>query len=151
EALARRRDQPVDLRDREYLRQRSSALGSFDDGGRIILAVSFRTEKAVQLADRRKPSRHRRGREAAIGERGQIASQVRRGRRRNCVLAGREVADQIVEITSISLKRISGATALRRHHIEEQRGQSPLWGFEGLHLRQCCCLTKRSGGTVTTI
>jgi len=61
------------------------------------------------------------------------------------------MAGQVVEVARIGFERIHSATPLGRHHIEEQRSQLPLRGCDGFHLGQCCCLTKRSGGTVTTI
>src|SRR5262249_35380608 len=151
DGLSRRCNQLVDLRDRKHFRQRSSALRPLDDGGWIVRTVSLHAEKAVQLADRRKPPCHRRCRKAAISKRGQIGPQIGRGGGQNRAFAGREVARQVIEVARISLKRIRRATALCRHHIEKQRGQSPLRGVRGCHPSQRCCLIKRSGGTVTTI
>src|SRR5215467_5029025 len=47
DGLPCRRNQAVDLRDREHFRQRSTALGSFDNRCRIIVAVSLCEEEAV--------------------------------------------------------------------------------------------------------
>src|SRR5262249_27301089 len=84
-------------------------------------------------------------------KRSQIGPQIGRGGGQNGAFAGREVGPQVIEVARIGLKRIRRATALRRHHVEKQRGQSPLRGVKGCHPGQCCCLIKRSGGTVTTI
>src|SRR5262249_55234771 len=77
--------------------------------------------------------------------------EIRGGGGRNGPIAGRQVGGQIVKIARISVKRIRSAAPLGCHHIEEQRGQLPPRACDGFHASQCCCLTKRSGGTVTTI
>ena len=73
---ARLRQQPVDFGDRENFRQRAAALGPFEHRRRIVAAFSFGVEETVKLAQRRQPPRQRRGLEAALGERAEIAAQV---------------------------------------------------------------------------
>src|SRR5262249_60262742 len=63
----------------------------------------------------------------------------------------RQIAGEVAGFGRIWVKGIGGAAPLGRDHIEEQRDQLPLRGRDGFHPGQCGCLTKWSGGTVTTI
>ena len=64
---AGRREQAIDFGDRQDLRQRTAALGTFDRGGRIGGAMTLEIEKPVELADRA----------AEVGENLRLASAVK--------------------------------------------------------------------------
>ena len=95
-------------------------MGPLDDGGRIVAPVPLGIEKAIELADRRQPPRHRGGGKAAVGERRQIGAQVGGRGNREARPAADEKPRKIVKVAPIGGERVCRAPALGRDHVQEQ-------------------------------
>ena len=121
-ARTRRRQQAIDLGERQRLRQRTRALWPLEHGGRIVLALPFRIKKTVELANGRQAPRNRCRLHAARSEIAQIGADVvgRRGRDRSP--AG-EVIGEVGEVAPISGERVFARPAFRRQHVEKERDQ----------------------------
>src|SRR5262249_56722271 len=100
--------------------QRTAAFRPFDDGRWVVGAPSLCIEEAIELADGREPPGHRRGREATLAERSEIAAQVL-GRGTSDAASGfAKLCGEVGEVASIRGERVLGSPALGRDHIEEQ-------------------------------
>src|SRR5262249_56648561 len=117
---ARLRGQPVYLGGAEYLGRRTAAFRPLDDGGWVVATAPLCIEEAIELADGREPPRHRRGREATLAERSEIAAQVL-GRGASDAASGFvELCGEVGEVAGIRGERVLGSPALGGAHVEEQ-------------------------------
>src|SRR5258705_10832247 len=115
--------------------------------------MTFRIEKAIELADCRQPPSHRGGRKTAPGQVLQVGPDVCRRGLGNRAFAGREMVRKVGKVALIGLKGVTAGAAFRRKHVEEQRGQGFVGrgsrrGHEGSRQR---CFANLSGGTDTDI
>jgi hypothetical protein len=147
--LPRGRDQAVDVADGEDLRQRPAALGTFEDGRGIVAAMAFGIKEAIELPDRRQPTRHRCRPECAGGEVAEIGPQIGRGGGCDRAPPGLQEGGEIVEVARIGHERVSRAAPLGGEHVEKQLGQAQRRRLA--RSRRHWRLTKWSGGTVTLI
>src|SRR5713226_8805052 len=99
-------EQARNFLDRQHFGQRAAAPRPFEHGGGIVLALAFGIEKAMQLADRRKFSRRRARRHAALDERREISAYVVGGSTCNAASFRREEPGIVVEIAAIGLDRV---------------------------------------------
>ena len=108
----------MDVGDGEHLGQGPAAARPLDRGRRIVAAMAFGVEEAMELADRRQPARHRGGRESSCGQRAEIGAHVIAARRRDAAARRAQVRGIIREIARIGRQRVCGGAALGRQHVE---------------------------------
>ena len=128
DSRTRRREQLIDMAHRQHLGQCAAALRPFDSGSRVILAVPFRIEKAIELADGRKPPCDRGRRKSAAAQPPEIVANRVTVRRRDRAAMLTQIAGEILEITPISFERVRRGATLGRQHVEIEIDQ-PLVGI----------------------
>ena len=108
----RLRDQRVDLRDREELRQRGPGARRLQIVGGIAMELPIDDEKPVEPAHRRDHARHRPRREAARHLLAHECLERRAIERVDAALARGGERRQRREIASVALERVRGEPAL---------------------------------------
>jgi hypothetical protein len=104
------------------------ALRAFDRGRRIVLAVSFRVEEAIELADSREPPRDRGRGKSARGQASEMIAYCIAVRSRDHAPVPAQIAGEILKVAPVGVKRVRGGAALGRQHVEIEVDQ-PLVGW----------------------
>ena len=116
---ARGGQQTIDIGDRKDFGQAPPALGSLQNGGRIVAALSLRVQEAMHLADGGQFSCDRRRLQSVRAELCEIGADVLGVGFGNDALARGEMRGIIIEVARIGGERVVACAALRGQHVEK--------------------------------